>query len=126
MAFAVTLSVVLIVGAAVAVTAQHRAHRTRTPSDLDAEADANHALVRLTGGLVPPDARTWSGADEETARALTRAAECRQEARSLLATARTAAEYGEVSRVAGEGLAHLRTARTGLGLDAPLLATTSR
>ncbi|MFI7499305.1 hypothetical protein ACIBVL_12465 [Streptomyces sp. NPDC049687] len=124
MTFAITLSVLLIVGSVAGITAR-RARRGRPPSGLDAEAEANHALVRLTGGLVPPDARTWSSAGEETARALTRAAECHREARTRLATARTAAEYAEVTRLAREGLDHLRTARAGLGLD-PALATTSR
>ncbi|MFF4588311.1 hypothetical protein [Streptomyces sp. NPDC001388] len=117
MGWAIALSVLLIIGAAAGVVAQRRGRAGRPPSDLDAEAEANHALVRLTGGLVPPDARTWSSADEETARALTRAAECRREARTRLVTARTAAEYAEVTRVAEEGLEHLRTARAGLGLD---------
>ncbi|MEU1178919.1 hypothetical protein ABZ464_14950 [Streptomyces sp. NPDC005820] len=128
MIFAIVLSVLLIIGAAAGVLAQRRSHRNRPPSDLDAEAEANHALVRLTGGLVPPDARSWStAAAEEVGETLTRAAECQREARSRLATARTAAEYAEVTRLAGEGLNHLRAARAGLGLDpAPALATTSR
>ncbi|WP_460067771.1 hypothetical protein [Streptomyces sp. YKOK-I1] len=131
MVFAIALSVLLIVGATAGVVAQRRAQRTRPASDLDAEAEANHALVRLTGGLVPPNARAWSTAAADTDHALTRAAECQREARSLLATAHTATEYAEVTRLAGEGLAHLRVARAGLGLDtapfpAPAFATTSR
>lgn len=116
MGFMITLSVVLIAGAVAGVVAQRRAQRARHPSDLDAEADANHWLVRLGGGLVPPDARTWESADEESARALTSAAECHRQARARLAAARTAAEYEEVSRTAREGLEHLRRARAGLGL----------
>ncbi|MEU1512574.1 hypothetical protein ABZ490_10495 [Streptomyces sp. NPDC005811] len=134
MVFATVLSVLLIVGAVAGVLAQRRSHRHRPPSDLDAEAEANHALVRLTGGLVPPDARAWStAAAEEAGEALTKAAECRREARSRLATARTAAEYAEVTRLARDGLEHLRVAQAGLGLDTPptpaptpALATTSR
>ncbi|GAB7103113.1 hypothetical protein JCM4814A_14270 [Streptomyces phaeofaciens JCM 4814] len=117
MAFTLVLSALLITGAVTAVVAQRRSRRPRPPSGLDAEAEANHWLVRLGGGLVPPDARTWVGADEEAGRALTRAAECHREARARLAAARTAADYAEVTRVAREGLAHLRTARAALGLD---------
>ncbi|MFJ8111215.1 hypothetical protein [Streptomyces sp. NPDC096132] len=119
MAFAITLSILLITGAVVGVIAQRRAQRTRSPSDLDAEAEANHALVRLTGGLVPPNARAWSTANAETGRALTRAAECQREARTRLSEARTAADYAEVTRLAREGLDHLRVARAGLGTDSP-------
>ncbi|WP_416977831.1 hypothetical protein [Streptomyces sp. T028] len=129
MVFTIALSVLLIIGATACVLAQRRSRRNRPPSDLDAEAEANHALVRLTGGLVPPNARAWSSANADTDRALTRAAECQREARTRLATARTAAEYAEVTRLAREGLDHLRVARAGLGLDstaAPALATTAR
>ncbi|WP_133910975.1 hypothetical protein [Streptomyces sp. NBC_00582] len=116
MVFATVLSVLLIVGAAAGVLAQRRSHRDRPPSDLDAEAEANHALVHLTSGLVPPDARAWSTARKEAGEALTRAAECQREARTRLTTARTATEYAEVTRLAREGLNHLRAARTDLGL----------
>lgn len=116
--FMIALSALLIVGAVVGVWAQRRAARTRRPSGLsglDAEAEANHWLVRLGGGLVPPDVRTWTGAEEAAGRALTSAAECHREARSLLTAARTAGEYGEVTRVARDGVEHLRTARAALG-----------
>ena len=132
MGFTITLSLLLITGAAAAaVVAQRRRSRTRPPSGLDAEAEANHWLVRLGGGLVPPDVRAWEGADATVDRALTAAAECHRQARTRLSTARTPAEYQEVTRLAKEGLTHLRTARAGLGLDAPpapapALATTSR
>ncbi|MGW1779499.1 hypothetical protein ACWCQQ_10205 [Streptomyces sp. NPDC002143] len=115
--FMITLSVLLIVGAVVGVVAQRRALRSRRPSDLDAEAEANHWLVRLGGGLVPPDVRAWARADETAGQALTSAAECHRTARAQLAQARTAAEYAEVTRVAKEGLDHLRTARAALGPD---------
>ena len=121
--FMIALSVLLIVGAVVGVLAQRRTQRRRPPSDLDAEAEANHWLVRLGGGLVPPDARAWAGADETAGQALTSAAECHRVARAQLAAARSAAEYGEVTRVAKEGLEHLRAARSalglGLGLESP-------
>ncbi|WP_314221694.1 hypothetical protein [Streptomyces zaehneri] len=84
-------------------------------SDLDAEAEANHWLIRLGGGLVPPGARAWAGADEAAGRALTSAAECHRAARDRLSAARTAGEYEEVTRVAKEGLEHLRSARAALG-----------
>ncbi|MFE6825112.1 hypothetical protein [Streptomyces sp. NPDC057690] len=84
-------------------------------SDLDAEAEANHWLIRLGGGLVPPGARAWAGADEAAGRALTSAAECHRAARDRLSGARTAGEYEEVTRVAKEGLEHLRSARAALG-----------
>ncbi|WP_405967546.1 hypothetical protein OG613_23745 [Streptomyces sp. NBC_00015] len=147
--FMITLSVLLIVGAVAGVVAQRRAARTRRPagrpgrpgrsgrsggpgrpgrsgasgpsglSDLDAEAEANHWLIRLGGGLVPPGARAWAGADEAAGRALTSAAECHRAARDRLSGARTAGEYEEVTRVAKEGLEHLRSARAGLGQPAP-------
>ncbi|MGW0574440.1 hypothetical protein ACWD25_00355 [Streptomyces sp. NPDC002920] len=128
MGFTITLSVLLITGAVVGVVAQRRYSHHRPPSDLDAEAEANHALVHLTGGLVPPNTRSWSGAGKETGQSLTRAAECHHKARTLLVSARTAAEYEEVTRVAREGLDHLRAARTGLDTDSPptALAATSR
>lgn len=49
MGFMITVSVLLIVGAVVGVVAQRRTQRNRPPSDLDAEAEANHWLVRLGG-----------------------------------------------------------------------------
>jgi hypothetical protein len=121
MGFVITLSALLIGGAVVGVVAQRRAQRSRPSasglSGLDAEAEANHWLVRLGGGLVPPDARAWAGADEAAGRSLTSAAECHRAARAQLAGARTAGEYAEVTRVAREGLEHLRSARTALGID---------
>ncbi|MEU0675270.1 hypothetical protein ABZ330_20710 [Streptomyces sp. NPDC006172] len=116
MGFMITLSVLLIAGAVAGIVVRRRGRRVRRPSGLEAEAEANHWLVRLGGGMVPPDPRTWEGADEEAARALTSAAECHRRARTRLATARTAAEYEEVTRTAREGLDHLRRARDGLGL----------
>ncbi|MEW2044849.1 hypothetical protein [Streptomyces sp. NPDC005476] len=86
------------------------------PSDLDAEVEANHWLIRLGGGLVPPGARAWAGADDSAERALTSAAECHRTARAQLEGARTAGEYGEVTRVAKEGLEHLRVARAALDI----------
>ncbi|MFF1441035.1 hypothetical protein [Streptomyces sp. NPDC058295] len=100
-------------------------------SDLDAEAEANHWLIRLGGGLVPPGARAWAGADETAGRALTSAAECHRTARDRLSGARTAGEYEEVTRVAKEGLEHLRAARAALGqpasaVDGPALPRAAR
>ncbi|MFF3847283.1 hypothetical protein [Streptomyces sp. NPDC002328] len=116
MGFMITLSVLLIAGAVAGIVTQRRARRTRPPSGLDAEAEANHWLVRLGGGLVPPDVRIWESADAAAARELTSAAECHRQARERLAAARTAAEYEDVTRTAREGLEHLRRARAGLGL----------
>ncbi|MEU9435405.1 hypothetical protein [Streptomyces sp. NPDC048252] len=154
--FMIALSVLLIVGAVAGVVAQRRAGRTRRPagrpgrpvrsgrpgrsgasgpsglSDLDAEAEANHWLIRLGGGLVPPGARAWAGADEAAGRALTGAAECHRAARDRLSGARTAGEYEEVTRVAKEGLEHLRSARAALGqpasaaVDGPALPCAAR
>ncbi|MFH9824222.1 hypothetical protein [Streptomyces bobili] len=121
MGFMGVWSVLLVVGAvggvACGVVAGRRSRRDRSPSGLDAEAEANQWLVRLAGGLVPADVRAWAGADEGTARALTSAAECHRAARTRLATARTAAEYAEVTRTAREGLEHLGRARAGLGRE---------
>ncbi|MGV9943464.1 hypothetical protein [Streptomyces sp. NPDC003401] len=120
MGFMVVWSVALLVGAVAAVgvvsgtAARRRSRRPRPPSGLDAEAEANQWLVRLGAGLGPPDARAWAGAGEDTARALTGAAECHRVARTLLARARTAAEYTEVTRTARQGLDHLHRARAEL------------
>ncbi|MER5714256.1 hypothetical protein [Streptomyces sp. NPDC002132] len=116
MGFTITLSVLLIAGAVAGIVVRRRGRRVRRPSGLDAEAEANHWLVRLGGGMTPSDPRTWEGADEGVAPALTSAAECHRRARALLASARTAAEYEEVTQTAREGLEHLRRARAGLGL----------
>ncbi|TQJ54363.1 hypothetical protein OHU34_20945 [Streptomyces sp. NBC_00080] len=136
--FMITLSVLLIVGVVAGVVAQRRTARTRRPagrpglSDLDAEAEANHWLIRLGGGLVPPGARAWAGADEAAGRALTSAAECHRAARDRLSGARTAGDYEEVTRVAKEGLEHLRSARAALGqpasgaVDGPALPRAAR
>lgn len=148
--FMIALSVLLIVGAVAGVVARRRAGRTRRPagrpgrpgrsgasgpsglSDLDAEAEANHWLIRLGGGLVLPGARAWAGADEAAGRALTSAAECHRAARDRLSGARTAGEYEEVTRVAKEGLEHLRSARAALGqpasaaVDGPALPRAAR
>lgn len=113
--YVIGLAALLLAGAVAALAARRRTRRGRPPSGLDAEAEANHWLVRLTGGLVPPDVRAWAGADESAARSLTNAAQCHREARRRLAAARTAAEYGEVTQIAQEGLEHLRAARTALG-----------
>jgi hypothetical protein len=98
MGFVITLSPLLIGGAVVGAVAQRRAQRSRPSasglSGLDAEAEANHWLVRLGAGLVPPDVRAWAGADEAAGRSLTHAA----------------AEYTQVTRLAKEGLEHLRAA----------------
>ncbi|MFJ4617700.1 hypothetical protein [Streptomyces sp. NPDC088812] len=123
MGLMIVIAVLLIAGAVAGVVALRRAAPRLRPSshlsDLDAEAEANQWLVRLGGGLVPTDVRAWAEADEAAGRALSRAAECHRTARARLAAARTAQEYGEVTRLAGEGLDHLRTARTALGLDRP-------
>ncbi|MDX3575723.1 hypothetical protein [Streptomyces sp. FL07-04A] len=109
--FAIVLSMLLIVGAVVCVVTQRRDRRRRPASGLDAEAEANHWLVRLAGGLVPPDVRAWAGADVTAERALTHAAECHRAARNRLGTARTPAEYEEATRMAKAGLEHLAAAR---------------
>ncbi|MGW0573709.1 hypothetical protein [Streptomyces tauricus] len=128
MGFAVLLALLLIAGA---VVARRRWGRARDLSDvselsdLDAEADANRWVVRLGGSLSALDVRTRAGVDVGAsagvdviaAQALTVAAERLRTARDELATARTAAQYALVTRTAVEGLAHVRTARTTLGLD---------
>ncbi|MER6783437.1 hypothetical protein [Streptomyces sp. NPDC000658] len=113
--YVIGLAALLLAGAVTALAVRRRTRRGRPPSGLDAEAEANHWLVRLTGGLVPPDVRAWAGADETAARSLTNAAQCHRAARQRLAAAHTAAEYGEVTRIAREGLEHLRAAHTALG-----------
>jgi hypothetical protein len=117
MAFAVLLSLTLIAGAVVAVVAQRRAPRAGAVSDLDAEVEANHVVVRLGGSLSALDVRTRAGADRSAAESLADAAACLRAARAELTAARSAAEYARVTRTAVEGLGHVRTARTALGLD---------
>ncbi|MCW8101964.1 hypothetical protein [Streptomyces tauricus] len=125
MGFAVLLALLLIVGAVVARRRWGRARDLSDVSDLDAEADANRWVVRLGGSLSALDVRSRAeasagaeaGADVIAAQALTAAAERLRTARDELATARTAAQYALVTRTAVEGLAHVRTARTSLGLD---------
>ncbi|MET7476421.1 hypothetical protein ABZT17_18895 [Streptomyces sp. NPDC005648] len=121
MGWAIALSALLITGAVVAAVALRRAGEPEATSQLDAEAEANRWLIRLGAGLIPPGATAWVSAGEEAGQALTRAAECHRTARALLAEARTAAEYERVTRMARDGLAHVRTARQALGLaaDAP-------
>jgi hypothetical protein len=118
MGFAITLAVLLIAGAVVAVVAQRRSAGQPAPlSGLDAEAEANHWLVRLGGSLSAIDVRAQEGADRTAAQALTEASERLRAGRRQLAGARTAAEYAEVTRTAVEGLRHVCTARMALGLD---------
>ncbi|MFH8465186.1 hypothetical protein [Streptomyces sp. NPDC017991] len=114
MGFAVLLALLLIAGA---VVARRRWGRTRGMSVLDAEADANRWVVRLGAGLSALDVRTRAGADGMAAQSLADASEGLRTARAELATARTAAEYARVTRTAAEGLDHVRSARTSLGLD---------
>ncbi|MEV7136939.1 hypothetical protein [Streptomyces tauricus] len=125
MGFAVLLALLLIAGAVAARRRWGRARDLSDVSDLDAEADANRWVVRLGGSLSALDVRTPAGVDVGAsagvdviaAQALTAAAERLRTARDELATARTAAQYALVTRTAVEGLAHVRTARTSLGLD---------
>lgn len=117
MGFMLAPAALLIVGAVVGVVAQRRSRRSAAPlSDLDAEAEANGRLVRLGGSLSNPDVREWARADENAARSLTHAAAHHRAARAQLASARTSADYAEVSRTAAEGLRHVESARAALGV----------
>ncbi|MCI3274816.1 hypothetical protein [Streptomyces cylindrosporus] len=116
MGYAIALSALLIVGSVGAVLALRRSQSDRGTHRLDAEAEANRWLVRLGGSLIPPGAAAWATGGEAAGGALTRAAECHRAARTLLAEARTAAEYDRVSAVAQEGLRHVHAAREALGL----------
>ena len=117
MGFMLAPAALLIVGAVVGVVAQRRSRRPAAPlSDLDAEAEANGRLVRLGGSLSGLDVREWARADEHAARSLTHAAAHHRTARALLSSARTSAEYAEVSRTAAEGLRHVQDARAALGI----------
>jgi len=113
MGYAIALAALLIAGAV--CTAVRRARGARGASRLDAEAEAHRLLLRLDAGLAPPDAASWAGADASAGWALTEAAECRRTARVLLADARTTAEYERATRLAQEGLRHVRAAREALG-----------
>ncbi|MEU3337153.1 hypothetical protein [Streptomyces sp. NPDC006668] len=117
MGYAIALAALLVAGSAGAVVALRRSRAGRGTSGLDAEAEANRWLIRLGAGLIPPGAATWASAGETAGRALTEAAECHRTARALLAEARTAAEYGRVTRTAQEGLRHVDAAREALGLS---------
>jgi hypothetical protein len=125
MGIAVLIALLLIAGAVFAVAAQRRSHRARDLSDpsglsgLDAEAEASGWVLRLGAGLTVPEARTWAGADETATEALTRAAECHRAATARLTAARTATEYTRAGLLAREGLAHIATARTALGIAPP-------
>ncbi|MFJ2161529.1 hypothetical protein [Streptomyces sp. NPDC087856] len=113
----VVLALLLIAGAAFAVAAQRRSHRSRNRSDvsdLDAEVEASGWVLRLGASLSVPEARIWSGAGETATRALTAAAERHRTATTHLSEAHTAAEYAEATRMAKEGLAHVATARAAL------------
>ncbi|MEU6140281.1 hypothetical protein ABZ848_07975 [Streptomyces sp. NPDC047081] len=116
MGYAIALSALLIAGSAGAVLALRRSQSDRGTQRLDAEAEANRWLVRLSGSLIPPGAAAWATGGEAAGRALTEAAECHRTARALLAQAHTAADYDRVSRTAKEGLRHVHTAREALGL----------
>ncbi|MFJ2891587.1 hypothetical protein ACIO53_36645 [Streptomyces sp. NPDC087305] len=113
----VVLALLLIAGAAFAVAAQRRSHRSRNRSDvsdLDAEVEASGWVLRLGASLSVPEARIWSGAGETATRALTAAAERHRTATTHLAEAHTPAEYAEATRAAKEGLEHVATARAAL------------
>ncbi|MGI5456356.1 hypothetical protein ACQEWB_24955 [Streptomyces sp. CA-249302] len=118
MGYAIALSALLIAGSVGAVLALRRSQSGRGTSQLDAEAEANRWLVRLSGSLIPPGAAAWATGGEAAGRALTEAAECHRTARTLLAEAHTAADYDRVSRTAQEGLRHVHAAREALGLTA--------
>ncbi|MGC9542011.1 hypothetical protein [Streptomyces sp. UG1] len=117
MAFTIVLSLLPIAGAVAAAVALRRSYRAQGPSDLDAEVEANRWVVRLGGSLSTLDPRTWAGADQSVTRALADASERLHTARARLRAAHTAPEYVEVTATAMEGLDHIRSARTALGLD---------
>lgn len=61
----VVLALLLIAGAAFAVAAQRRSHRSRNRSDvsdLDAEVEASGWVLRLGASLSAPEAHLWSDA----------------------------------------------------------------
>ena len=116
MGYAIALCALLIAGTVGAVVALRRTQAAPGPTELDAEAEANRWLIRLGGSLMPPGAGNWAGNGKTAGRALTDAAECHRAARSLLAEARTAAEYERVTWTAQEGLRHVDAAREALGL----------
>jgi hypothetical protein len=115
MGYAIALAALLIAGAVGAVVALRRSRSPRGTAGLDAEAEANRWLIRLGGSLMPPGAGAWASNGQAAGQALTDAAECHRAARALLAEARTAAEYGRVTRTAREGLRHIHAAREALG-----------
>ncbi|MFF4505513.1 hypothetical protein [Streptomyces sp. NPDC001401] len=118
MGYAIALSVLLIAGTVGAVVALRRTRVVPGATELDAEAEANRWLIRLGGSLMPPGASSWASNGKTAGQALTDAAECHRAARSLLAEARTTAEYERVTRTAQEGLRHVQAAREALGLAA--------
>jgi hypothetical protein len=112
----VLLALLLLSLIAGAVVVRRLRGRTRGMSGLDAEADANRWVVRLGGSLSTADVRAGTGADRSAERSLTDATACLHTARGELATARTPAQYTQVTRTAVAGLHHVRTARAALGL----------
>ncbi|BBC34802.1 hypothetical protein SGFS_060960 [Streptomyces graminofaciens] len=124
MNIAVLVALSLIVGAVGAVVAQRRSSGggcgsgpTSDLSDLDAEADANRWVVGLGVGLSAIDVRAQAAAHGEASEALTHATERLHTARAQLAAARTPEQYALVTSTATEGLRHVGTARTALGLE---------
>jgi hypothetical protein len=124
MNIAVLVALSLIVGAVGAVVAQRRSSGggcgsgpTSDLSDLDAEADANRWVVGLGAGLSAIDVRAQAAAHGEASEALTHATERLHTARAQLAAARTPEQYALVTSTATEGLRHVGTARTALGLE---------
>ena len=122
MGFAMVFALLLVVGAVFAVVAQRRSAAARSgrnrdgASDLDAEAEANHGVVRLGRSLSGVDVSVAARADDTAVKALMDAGERLRTAREQLAAARTAAEYAQVTQTAAEGLYHVRSARNALGL----------
>lgn len=81
--------------------------------DADAGAEATRWVERLGGSLSTLDASGNTAARQ----ALADAAERHRAAEGQLATAYSPTQYGLVTQTAIEGLHHIRTARTALGLD---------
>ncbi|MEW1719474.1 hypothetical protein [Streptomyces sp. NPDC093109] len=119
----IVLLLAMIVGGAILFTNRGRTGNTPPGTGVgtgggaantrDAEVEAHSWVDRLGGGLSTLEARGSRAA----AQSLADAAERHRAAQAQLATAYGPAQYALVVQTATEGLHHLRTARTALGLD---------
>ncbi|MCI3276545.1 hypothetical protein [Streptomyces cylindrosporus] len=136
MGFIALVLLALVIGGVVAFVGKRQAGGASSPpgsgfgggsaqQSYDAAADAGaeaHRWVELLGGSL---STLDAGGNQAARQALADAGERHRAAQGQLATAYSPAQYALVTQSAVEGLHHVRTARTALGLDpGPALPTT--